>query len=222
MVPLAIVGVAGLMGLFYAAGCKSQFARRIWCVFHHLLTALLAAASLSRHSLTLFTVALLLEIGFEISDSLWALFGLGWTGLRGFPLFLHHGLSAALGLYFFLLVEQDVVAFQVVAPFIVIFVGGGASDLFWAKVVPSLGVARYSTTQYAITAVYSLLFFYLRGWMFVSNISIFFAHNVKMSTQLGVVSYVAVAAFGLYHLLLTIGVLASFKFGGRLPERKNQ
>lgn len=209
----ALVACAGVGGgmflLFHVLGMKSLQQRRTWCVVHHVAVSLLA---LWGHP-----SALLLEVGFEVADTVWSACGAGWTGLRGFPVYMHHALSAALGLYFFHLVHVRLLVFSLVAPLLPVFVGGGACDLLWAKLLPT---RRHSAAQYVATAIYSLCFLFLRCYLFLSHALPLLAALSSAALSVRAVAYAAFVLFALYHSLLALGVAFAWKHGGRMPEKK--
>ena len=98
-------------------------------------------------------------------------------------------------------------------------------DLLWAKVIPSMGVERYSWQQYTISAsacsaCYTLAFIIVRGWMFLRRSFALFREIPDSLQTLKVVSYASFCLFSLYHALLFVGIVMSWKFGGRLPQKK--
>jgi hypothetical protein len=209
--PIVLVGGAMVVGS--KLGLRSKETRRVFTLFHHILVACLGAWNTSLSCVT----ALQLELGFEVSDTIAALaFGGSWTGLPPTAVFVHHAISAALEGLILTQISSGSLSFSLVSPFLLIFIGSGALDLCWAKI---LVFERHSTKQWIATVLYTACFLYLRFFLFLKH-SVLFLYEVTSPPMLVVVTRIAFVVFALYHLLLGVGIFFSYKHGGRLPEKK--
>ena len=210
-----VCGVFGAMSVLHLLfNVKTQKAHRVCCVLHHLLVASLGVFASKEACL----FGLLLEFGFEISDTLWTvLTNLSWTGLPKSAVFIHHVLSAFLeAVVITFVISDDSFPFEAVSPFLVILIGSGAVDLIWAKL---LDFPRYSTQQYIATAIYTFIFFSLRiVWFWTASMNLM--HEISGPQSLVILSRVMFGVFLLYHLLLGTGIVFAWKHGGKMPEKK--
>jgi hypothetical protein len=118
------------------------------------------------------SLALLLELGFEIADTVWSLWGLPWLGLHSAPLYIHHAVSVALELLLLdVLLEQGIVAPPHVARILIVEVGSGGIDLLCNKVLPRVGLRPHTAPQWIVATLYALWFVSVRVVLFVVSIS---------------------------------------------------
>ncbi len=217
---MCAVGGTAVVGLvmYVASAClglRSKEGHRVFCVLHHVVVASLALMSRSR---AVTVAALALELGFEVSDSFFCLFGEGsWTGLPGAAVYVHHVLSAALEALAMGLVLVDSLEGDRIAPLFFCLIAAGAADLCWAKLFV---FPRNSVAQWTATIAYSLSFAYLRVFRFWREGMSLLAATSSLPRMVGVIAHAAFVLFCLYHALLGIGILAAWRHGGRLPEKK--
>lgn len=193
---------------------KKKSLRRVCTCVHHIVVASMGLLG----SRTACIVGLMLEFGFEIVDSCWTLFGgSSWTGLPGVAVYVHHILSASLELVALQHVMSGTVSFVVVAPFLCIFIGSGALDLCWAKL---LVFPRHSAKQWIVTSIYTLGFVYLRLFWFAKQSLLLLTVVWELPGFVKVIVHAMVIVFSLYHALLGIGIIFAWRHGGRLPDKK--
>ncbi len=209
-----IVGSA--MVVAHAVGLGDKQSRRAFTVLHHIIVAGIAVLSRSR---LVCVTALVLEVGFEVSDTVSTVLGHGsWTGLPGVAVYVHHVFSAALEIATLGLLLDDTLSFDRVAPFLFIFIGSGATDLCWAKI---LTFERHTTRQWLATTLYSAVFVYLRVVLFVSE-GLSLLSTMSSPTSFVILAHVSFVIFCTYHALLGIGIAFAWRNGGRLPEKAEQ
>ncbi len=199
----------------------ATLARQCSAVFHHLTVGALSAAFLADLvSFGTVSIALLLELGFEIADTVFSLAGSGWIGLHGAPLYLHHAVSIVLEcLLLDLLLEYGTIVQPHIARILLVEVGSGGVDLLCSKVLPKWGLRPYSAPQWLVLGLYTAWFVGIRVVLFARSIPGFLGLVGWARPHLLWVWYAAVVLFALYHALLAVGLVFVWRNGGKMPKR---
>jgi len=138
---------------------QKKLSGRFTTVLHHLTVAGGSLYSLLRNDPSVMHKVLLLETGFDVSDSITTVTGIGgMTGMEGVPILLHHGTlplntfassihtvlspsslqceGVAMALEIAYLKTYPLIPWRTAAAFLTILLGSGAVDLLMVKVIP--------------------------------------------------------------------------------------
>jgi len=135
---------------------QKKLAGRFTTILHHLTVAGGSLYSLLRNDPSVMHKVLLLETGFDVSDSITTVTGIGgMTGMGGVPILLHHGTlpriftssdtspasslqceGVAMALEIAYLKTYPLIPWRTAAAFCTILLGSGAVDLLMVKVIP--------------------------------------------------------------------------------------
>ncbi len=111
--------------LFFTLYSSNITCRVLGSTVHHSTVAIGSFYSLLYDDSLLFTAVLMIEVGFDIADTILSAFGMGLTGMPAIPIILHHSVALILD---FISLYTEAVPWTSAAVFSCIFLGSGIND----------------------------------------------------------------------------------------------
>lgn len=160
--------------------------------------------------------ALLLEIGFDVYDTLATPLGEGLTGMGALPVTLHHTVALLMDYAAF---ATALLPWRTSAAMAAVLLGSGAVDLLVVRVLRHTPVYRSASMIYVSGAQFAL--FLLCRVAYFGSAALAALRHVAHShhAHAGLLLRTPVAVLSLYHALLGAGLLIALRNGGRMPER---
>jgi len=197
----------------------NEVAGGIVCITHHLaVTGAALRVMLSGESELIWPV-LLLEVGFDVSDTIFALIPAvgSMTGMGPLPVSIHH--CVALLLESAVLINPGVVPASTIASMLVVLIGSGAVDMLVVRLLrhtpiyASKWMLPIAICQFGLFLASRLGLFSVEAFHTVRSVSTHASGALRWSL------YSATGLLTLFHLLLGTGMVFALRNGGRMPEK---
>lgn len=182
---------------------------------HHLIVVGGMTYVLKTRNQALYRTFLLMEFGFDISDTFLALTSASMTGMSRLPVLMHH--SVAMLFSSFALSQRSLLSWQTGANVAYYLLLAGAFDTVALRALPFLPIYKNTTAMLSISLVHLVVYFQCRIVFFFRTAGNVLTRLESLPAWRTPVLY-GCTALVIYHLALGVTLVRTALNGGHLPK----